>query len=252
MKVELEAVRKRFGRFEALRGITELIPSGARIAVTGPNGSGKSTLLRAILGMVACEGEIRLDGRSPFRHRAAVAADLAYVPQTPPRLGAPVRDLIRATADVRGIDPGRILEIARRLELDPESIARRPFQDLSGGMKQKLLIALALAAPVRLLILDEPTASLDVETRARFFALAAEIPATTTLILCSHRAQEVASLAHEVLALSDGVVAWRGRASDHLGGTPEPTDRTRRDPLASAGEAANRALTPLAAALSPE
>lgn len=252
MKVELQAVRKRFGRFEALRGITELIPSGARVALTGPNGSGKSTLLRAILGMVACEGEILLDGRSPFRHRAAVATDLAYVPQTPPRLGAPVRDLIRATADVRGIDPGRILEIAARLELDPESIARRPFQDLSGGMKQKLLIALALAAPVRLLILDEPTASLDAETRTRFFALSAEIPAATTLILCSHRAQEVASLANEVLALKDGLVAWRGRATDYFAGTPGAPERAPLDPLAPAGEATNRVLTALAATLSLE
>src|SRR5690606_37970169 len=94
--------------------------------------------------------------------------------------------------------------------------ARRPFRSLSGGTKQKLLIALALAADASLLILDEPTASLDAGARERFFEQFAALPDTTTLVLCSHRLDEIRPLVAQILQLAEGRVAYDGPADAFL------------------------------------
>lgn len=217
MEIELRAVAKRFGRTRALQGIDCRIPAGRKVALIGPNGSGKSTLIRAIMGLLSCEGEVLLDGKAPFADRIAVARRLAYVPQLPPQLAAPVGELVETVALTRGIDPSRIAAVARRLSLDVDAIRAKRFRDLSGGMKQKLLLALAFSSEASLLILDEPTASLDAHARDRFFELISELPEGVTVLLCSHRLEEMRHLADHVLALDEGTVAYDGVASAYLG-----------------------------------
>lgn len=216
MRVELTGVHKRFGKTEVLRGIDLVLPEGRRVAFVGPNGAGKSTLIRALLGLVACDGEVKLDGRSPFDDRVEVARRLAYVPQVAPQLAAPVEDLVQLVCTTRGLTRDRVQSIARRLALDLDAIANRPFRNLSGGMKQKLLLALAFASDATLLVLDEPTASLDAEARDRFFSLVSEAPPTTTLILCSHRLEEVRHLATHVVELAEGRVVRDGPVDEVL------------------------------------
>lgn len=218
MRIELSGVRKRFGAAEVLRGIDLVVPAGRRVALIGPNGSGKSTLLRSLLGLVACEGEVRLDGRSPFEDRVEVARRLAYVPQVAPQLGAPVRDVVDLVARTRELDPAAIYRVAARLELDVAALRGRPFRALSGGMKQKLLIALALASPASLLVMDEPTASLDAGARERFFLLCEELAPDRTLLLCSHRLEELRHLSEHVVSLEEGRVAYDGPAEAFLAG----------------------------------
>jgi len=217
VEIELRAVAKRFGKTRALRGVDVRIPAGRKVALIGPNGSGKSTLIRAIMGLLSCEGEVLLDGKAPFEDRIAVARRLAYVPQLPPQLAAPVGELMDTVALTRGIEPARIAAVAARLALDVDTIRGKRFRDLSGGMKQKLLLALAFAADVSLLILDEPTASLDAHARDRFFELVSELPEGVTVLLCSHRLEEMRHLAEHVLALDEGVVAYDGVAGAYLG-----------------------------------
>jgi ABC-2 type transport system ATP-binding protein len=216
MRIELSAVRKRFGATEVLKGIDLTVPAGRRVALIGPNGSGKSTLLRALLGLVECEGEVRLDGRSPFEDRLEVARRLAYVPQVAPQLGAPVEDVVALVARTRGLALAEISHLAARLDLDVEALRGRPFRALSGGMKQKLLIALALASEASLLVMDEPTASLDARARERFFALCEERAPGRTLVLCSHRLEELRHLAGHVVALEEGRVTHDAPAGDFL------------------------------------
>jgi ABC-2 type transport system ATP-binding protein len=216
MRIELRGVRKRFGHAEALRGLDLTLPAGTRAALIGPNGSGKSTLIRSLLGLLACEGEVRLDGRSPFADRLQTARRLAYVPQIAPQLSATVDEVIRTVALTRDLDPARIDVLARRLDLDVSAIRTRPFRNLSGGMKQKLLIAAAFAADASLLVLDEPTASLDARARERFFELCAEIPSETTVLLCSHRLEELHQLAGHVVALEEGLVTYDGPSREFL------------------------------------
>jgi ABC-2 type transport system ATP-binding protein len=227
VQIELTHVSKRFDGVEALRDISLAIPAGAKVALVGPNGSGKSTLVRGVMGIVRCEGEVRLDGQDPFAHRTRLAAHMAYVPQTAPHLGATVGEVVRAVARLRGLDPAGIRNLADELELDLAAVARRPVRALSGGMKQKLLIVLALAAPVSLLIMDEPTASLDARTREAFFRLFRERASDATLLLSSHRLTEVRRLVDRVVALEDGRVALDAdvasmQVARRLGGAWEP------------------------------
>ncbi|MGH0033203.1 MAG: AAA family ATPase, partial [Myxococcota bacterium] len=88
----------------------------------------------------------------------------------------------------------------------------RPVRGLSGGMKQKLLLALALAADASLLILDEPTGSLDAETRERFFPLLDASARDATVVLCSHRPDDLAGRVDRELELADGRVQYDGPA----------------------------------------
>lgn len=214
MKLELAHLGKWFGKVCALRDVELVIPSGAKVALIGPNGSGKTTLIRSLLGLVRYSGEVRIDG-API-DRARTAPRIAYVPQIAPQISASCGDLVRAIRELRGLDEAPIREVATRLDLDLAGILGRPFRSLSGGSKQKLAIALALVTRPDLLILDEPTASLDAEARGRFFALQRELAGTATLILCSHRLEEIRSLIDHVVALEDGRVVYDGDATDYL------------------------------------
>ena len=207
MKIELRGVRKRFGRQEALRGIDLTIPHGQRTGIVGPNGSGKSTLLRIVMGLVSCEGEVRIDGRSPFAERQTLAHRMAYVPQVAPHMGATVGEIVGAVTTIRGLGADRIHDAAERLGLDTRDLSGKSFRTLSGGMKHKVLLALALSSGASLLILDEPTASLDVDSRARFAALLEQRAADATVLLCSHRIEEVERQADRVVELAEGLVA---------------------------------------------
>jgi len=209
VRIEARGLAKRFGTTHALRGVTFAIEPGARVALIGPNGSGKSTLNRAILGLLRCEGELRVGGRDPFAARAELAQRVAYVPQTAPQLAASVRELVAAVCSMREVAQARVEKLAAELELSLADLAARPFRSLSGGMKQKLLVALALAAEPELLVLDEPTGSLDAASRARVLELVAAQAGGTTLLLCSHRLEEVRRLASEVLVLAEGNVTRR-------------------------------------------
>jgi ABC-2 type transport system ATP-binding protein len=131
-------------------------------------------------------------------------------------MAASVGDLVRAVCDLRDLDRSAVAHAAARLDLPLAELARREFRALSGGSKQKLLIALALAARPELVILDEPTASLDAEARGRFLALQRELIGDATLILCSHRLEEIRSLVDHVIALDEGQVTYDGGAADYL------------------------------------
>ncbi|MBI5853083.1 MAG: ABC transporter ATP-binding protein [Planctomycetes bacterium] len=217
MRVELRDVTKSFGAVTALRRVSFTLESGERVALLGPNGSGKSTLTRSLLGMLDCRGEILLDGLSPVADRARVAPRIAYVPQIAPRLAAPVREIVAAVARLRGLTRSAIEEIAAALELDLSACAARPFRSLSGGMRQKLGIALALASRPSLLLLDEPTASLDPRARQRFFELMETLAEKPTVLLASHRLDEIRHLVTRVLVLEDGVLTYDGSSRDYLG-----------------------------------
>jgi ABC-2 type transport system ATP-binding protein len=216
MRVELTAVRKRYGATLALDGIDLDLASGSRLALIGPNGSGKTTLIRVIMGLIAHDGELRLDGQPARAARAAVADQIAYVPQVAPQMAASVGDVVASVGALRGARRDAIAAIAGELGLDVRAVADRPFRSLSGGMKQKLLIALAMAARPRLIILDEPTASLDAASRARFVELQRDLLGDATVVLCSHRLDELRALVDRVVALEDGRIRHDGSAADFV------------------------------------
>ena len=216
MRIDLNNITKRFGALHALRSVSLTFPTGDRVALIGPNGSGKTTLTRAIMGLIAHEGSVSLDGQPAAQVRPQLAPAIAYVPQVAPAMAVTVRDLIRTVAQVRNITVASVIELTDALDLPVEPIARSPFRGLSGGMKQKLLIALALASRPRLILLDEPTASLDARARARFAELERTHLAGATVLLCSHRLDELRTMATRVVALRDGEIAHDGPAATYL------------------------------------
>ncbi len=216
MHVELAQVGKRFGSMHALQDVSLQLPAGSRTALIGPNGSGKSTLTRIIMGMLTCTGEVRVGDLSPFKDRVQLLRQLAYVPQIAPRLAATVQEVVRAVAQLRQLEVEKIREVADALGLDLTATRRQQFRNLSGGMRQKLLLALALSADVSLLILDEPTASLDAGSRQRFFQMIEDLPNKPTLLLCSHRLEEIRHLVKRVLVLEEGRLSFDGEANAWL------------------------------------
>jgi ABC-2 type transport system ATP-binding protein len=214
VRIEVRGLTKRFGSVTALRDLCFEVPAGRRVAVVGPNGSGKSTLNRVLLGLLSYEGEARIAGFDAFREREQIARRTAYVPQLAPALAVPAGEWIAAVLRLRGLAPAVLEKLATRLELPLDTIARRPLRALSGGTRQKLLVALALAASPSLLILDEPTGSLDPESRERVLGLVDALPRDTTVVLCSHRLAEIRQLVDEVIALADGALASRAPIRD--------------------------------------
>ncbi len=206
MRIELRHVHKAFGDRDVLRDIDLHVQSGTRLSLVGPNGSGKSTLLRALMGMLRVDGKVELDGMNPFEHRLDVARRITYVPQIAPRLLASVKEVVATVSTLRNRDPRLVAERASALGLDLPALQPMPFQSLSGGMKQKLLIALAFASGASLYILDEPTASLDATSRARFVELLEQVTGGATVLLCSHRSEEVRRLTERVVELGEGVI----------------------------------------------
>ena len=214
MRVEGKAVRKRFGRVEALRGLDFTIPAGARVGLIGPNASGKSTLIRIILGLLHCEGELLVDGEK--RRGSAQSEKIAYVPQIAPKFTASVGEVVQAITRVRDMSPEDVFACGKEVGIDLKAVRRQAFCNLSGGAKQKTLISLALASRASLYVLDEPTASLDTQSRRDLFHLLSERTSDATLILCSHRLEEIRTLVDQVMVLEEGRLAYFGPTEAYL------------------------------------
>ena len=211
--IQFKQVAKPFRKARVLDGISLDIGLGERVALIGSNGAGKTTLFRCLLGEYVHEGSVEIDGLSPRDHRTDVLRRVGFVPQIAPRLEMPVGALMRYVADVAGARVADMTDIAARMGLDVASIAKRPFVRLSGGMKQKLLIAMALGRPTALLILDEPAANLDPAARAVLFGLLAERP-DVSMIISSHRIDEIAALVNRVIELEHGRIILDDTVTD--------------------------------------
>ncbi|HEB95973.1 MAG TPA: ABC transporter ATP-binding protein [Sedimenticola thiotaurini] len=212
--IQFEKVSKRFRRTEVLKQVDLTIERGHRIALVGSNGAGKTTLIRCLLGEYTCDGRVLVDGLDPRSHRREVLSKVGFVPQLPPPLKMPVGQLIRFAASLCNADPERMREVAQRLGLSADQFHNQPFVKLSGGQKQKLLIAIALGRDSELLVMDEPAANLDPEARHIFFQLLAEKQETSAMLISSHRLDEVATLVNRVIELDQGNVVLDDRVAD--------------------------------------
>ena len=214
--IQFNNVAKTFRRAQVLDGINLNIAMGERIALIGSNGAGKTTLIRCLLGEYTHDGSVSIDGLDPRNNRTAVLGNIGFVPQLPPPLKMPVGQLIDFSASLCGTDPQRIHNIAKRLGLDIDAILTRQFVRLSGGMKQKLLIAIALGRDAKVLVMDEPAANLDPEARKIFFDLLAERLDNATMIISSHRLDEVSALVNRVIEMDTGKIVLDDKVADDV------------------------------------
>jgi putative ABC transport system ATP-binding protein len=214
---ELEGVSlARTGR-TVLEDVTVSIPAGAS-AVAGPSGCGKSTLLRLLNRLADPErGSIRyLGGDVRGRDVLALRREVMLVPQIPALLDGSVADNIAFAGRLAGAngDAGRLLQLAG---LDP-SFGGREASKLSVGEQQRVMLARALAAEPRVLLLDEPTSALDEDTRAAVEATLLELRMRLdiSLVLVTHDLGQARRLADWVLRLDCGRVAACGPATTVL------------------------------------
>ena len=212
--IKFANVSKVFKKNRVLDSTDLEIQLGERIALVGSNGAGKTTLIRCLLGEYTHDGAVTVEGKAPRQNRAEVLQKIGFVPQLPPPLKMPVGQLIRFASSVCNSEPRRMVDIAARLGLDAAKVEHLPFNKLSGGMKQKLLIAIAMGRDSKILVMDEPAANLDPEARHIFFQLLAERLDNTTMLISSHRLDEVASLVNRVLELDRGKIVLDDRVAD--------------------------------------
>lgn len=215
--IEVSHASKSFGPVVALDDVSLGIARGERVAFVGSNGSGKTTLLRAILGLLRIEGRITIGGIDVGVTPEIALRGVSYIPQIAPPIEAPVAEVVRAYAALRRIDPKVVADRSRLLGLSVSDIAGTRFRDLSGGMKQKLLAAMALAAKPDVLVCDEPTANLDAAARSAFFAQVDQRSKDCILILCSHRLEEVRQLVDRVVEMKDGRLVRDASLGELLG-----------------------------------
>lgn len=216
--IELKQLSKQFRKTPVLNGLDLSIADGERIALIGSNGAGKTTLIRCLLGEYVHEGQVLIRGIDPRVERARVLREIGFVPQLPPPLRMAVGELLRFTSELTATPEAQMTAIADRLGLDMARVRQLPFAKLSGGQKQKVLIALALGRPCSLLILDEPAANLDPEARHAFFDLLAEQTRARpiTLLISSHRLDEVAPLVNRVVEMDMGRIVLDDRVADSI------------------------------------
>ncbi len=210
--VQIENVTKSFMGARVLDEVSITIDAGERIAMMGPNGAGKTTLVRAMLGFYRIEsGSIRVGGFDPMKQRVKVLENVSFIPQTPPPVRLSLDELLSFVERSSGTAREAIAAEASRMDLDVQEHLKKPFFKLSGGMKQKLLIAIALSKQSDLLVFDEPTANLDPRGREQFYRLLQEIDPQTATLFITHRLDEIESLVNREITMDLGKVVSDAR-----------------------------------------
>ena len=196
------------GPVTALGGVSLQIPKGM-YGLLGPNGAGKSTLMRTLAGLQeATSGGVSLDGEDVLKKPQRVWDKLGYLPQDfgfyPHHTG---RAMLLHLLRLKGVRaPGGLKKLCDRLleAVNLSFAAKRKVKDYSGGMRQRLGIAQAIAGDPRLIIVDEPTAGLDPEERLRFYHLLAELAEERTVLLSTHIVEDVAILCPHFAVIRSG------------------------------------------------
>ncbi|MDR0666098.1 MAG: ABC transporter ATP-binding protein [Campylobacteraceae bacterium] len=205
--IDIVNLSKKFGSSFGLKDINLSLKKDESVIIMGQNGAGKTTLVRAILGeQIPTCGAVHIAGVNPIKNRVAALKHVGFVPQLPPPVKFSVKELIRYAAVSSGADEKKIPLICEELELDIKEHFKKLFFKLSGGMKQKLLIAIALAKEPDVFIFDEPTANLDIKGRENFYKLMRPLQKERLLIFISHRIEEIKSLITREIEMDLGKV----------------------------------------------
>lgn len=203
--IEIKNVSKKFADQFVLKDIDLNIDDGEQVLFVGQNGAGKSSLMRTILGeYIPTSGSVAIDGFDSFKQRSRALRGISFVPQTPPPLKLSLNELIYFAERTADASRAGIVKFCDEMELDLSSNLNKPFHKLSGGMKQKFLIALAFGRASKAMIFDEPTANLDPSAREHFKTLLRKYAKDKSLIFISHRLEEVGGLVKRMISMDLG------------------------------------------------
>ncbi len=197
---------KSYGRKTVLRGIDFTIPAGRIYGLVGHNGAGKTTALNAMLGLTECGGELEVLGLQPFRSRAKLMEEVAFVSDVAslPRF-LRVRQLFDLVSDIHPrFDREKAVLFLQGTDLKPEL----KIKTLSKGMVAQLHLAVVMAIDARLLVLDEPTLGLDIIYRKRFYRRLLEdyMSEERTILITTHQVDEIEFMLSDVMFLRDGAI----------------------------------------------
>jgi lipooligosaccharide transport system ATP-binding protein len=215
--IELSGVVKHFGPIAAVDGLDLEVPAGICLGLLGPNGAGKSTTMRLLTGQaIADAGRLRVLGHELPGESKIARAEMGVVPQLDNLdVDVTVEDNLAVYARLyRVADVGaavdRALDLARLRDRRGDAV-----DQLSGGMRRRLLLARGLVHEPRLVLLDEPTVGLDPQIRTELWTLIGTLKARgTTILMSTHYIEEAERLSDEVAVMTKGKVISRGRPGD--------------------------------------
>ncbi|MCL7713610.1 ABC transporter ATP-binding protein [Stenotrophomonas mori] len=204
--VSAHGLRKTYRQQPALDGASFNIAPGRIVGLIGPNGAGKTTALKAMLGLTAVEGELRVLGMDPRRQRDALMNDVCFIADVAvlPRW-IRVKEAIDFVAGVHPrFDRARCEHFLANTKLKP----RQRVRELSKGMVVQLHLALVMAIDARVLVLDEPTLGLDILYRKEFYQRLLEdyFDEHKTIIVTTHQVEEIEHILTDVLFIRDGKI----------------------------------------------
>ncbi|MEE8401063.1 MAG: heme ABC exporter ATP-binding protein CcmA [Candidatus Hydrothermarchaeaceae archaeon] len=217
--IEVKDVSKKFGRHMALEGVSLSVSSGESFAILGPNGAGKTTLVRILSTLIKpSSGTVKIAGHDVFEEPEEIKRKIGVVSHNP-FLYDDLTALENMTfyADLYGVDRKNADALIKKLGLQER---RDNFVcEFSRGMKQRLSIARSLLHDPKILILDEPTAGLDVQSMHTFYDTIKRLGKKgTTVMLTTHNLSEAERLCQNAAILDNGIVKASGRLEDIKGG----------------------------------
>ncbi len=223
MGLRVEGLVKRFGDLTAVDSLDLAVPEGSFFGLLGPNGAGKTTLIRSVVGLCEPdEGHIEVLGVPAWGRRGAEARRLiGYAPQEVALdRFVPVREALELHGRYFGMSRrdavARAREMLATFELEDKATSYANL--LSGGMRRRLLLARALVHRPRLVILDEPTAGVDIELRHDLWAHISRLHADgTTILLTTHYLEEAEALCERVAFMRDGQIVTEGAPAELRG-----------------------------------
>jgi len=214
--VSAKALSKSFKNQLVIDNLSADFLKGERISLSGSNGAGKTTLIRCILGQYTYNGELLVMGGDPRLKHEDIMKEIGFVPQIPPPLKMTIKEMLNFFSQLTETSQEVFIDIVTKLGLDIMKHLNKPFYKLSGGMKQKLLIAFALGRNPKILLLDEPSANLDPEARKVFFGFLKSFNKDSLMILSSHRISEISKLITREIEMDLGKIVVDRLINDNI------------------------------------
>lgn len=215
----IDRLSKRYANgVQALKGVSLSIPAGM-FGLLGPNGAGKSTLMRILATLQDADGgSVRLGDLDVLAQKSEVRKVLGYLPQDfgfdPRATPLALLDLFAILKGIRAAETRRLAVEGLLARVNLWEVRKRRFSELSGGMRQRFGIAVALLGAPELLIVDEPTAGLDPAERRRFHNLLAEVSEEVVVILSTHIVEDVRDLCARVALINRGEIVLAGSPAE--------------------------------------